>query len=365
MSVEYNPPLSLVPLARIEWERLLPVPGQVLVRVGDKVEATDVIARAIQPGKMFAVDAARELGIGRGALPRYMLKTEGQEVREREILAARGGVFKKKCLSPVTGSIRSVVQGRVLLEREPLAIELRASVRGDVVRIIPNMGVVIRATGAFVRGAWSSGTDAYGVLRVATSGRDEPLTPDLLDASCHGAIVVGGSSVTPEAIRLAEDVKVRAIVLGSMDAAMMGLARAATFPVMVTQGMGDIPMLRSMFDLFKVHQGREAVIMQRQMTRGAMRPELFIPLPLEGGKALPLDEIAAQPLKVGSQVAVTRAPYAGAVGRVVELPKLSVDADTGIRFRGVTVLLSDGEQIMVPLTNLDLLAVAPIGPDED
>jgi len=42
-------------------ERLLPEPGQVLVDVGDFVQATDVVARLSLPSGLGAVDVAREL----------------------------------------------------------------------------------------------------------------------------------------------------------------------------------------------------------------------------------------------------------------------------------------------------------------
>ena len=338
------------------------MPGQVLVRVGDKVEAMDVIARALQPGRMFAIDAARALGIGNSALPRYMLKTESEEVQAREVLAVRGGLLKKRCVSPVAGTIRAVVQGRILVEREPMAVELRAYVRGEVSRLISNYGVAVRTTGAVIRGAWGSGKDAYGVIRVVVTERDQVLTKDLVDASCHGAIVVGGSSVTAEALDVAEDVNARAVVVGGMDSSLIEKARSMSYPVFVTQAMGRWPILLDLFHLFKLHQGREAVIMQNQVLRGVARPEMLISLPT--GALAPLaSELGPRILGAGERVGLTRPPYTGLAGEVVGMPEIAIDSETGLQFRGVDVLLDDGRSVTVPVTNLDLIERVPASPE--
>jgi len=355
--MEYYPPVSEIPFAQIEWERLLPVPGQVLVQVGDRTEAMDIIARALRPGPMFAINAARALGIGNSVLPRYMVKREGEDVRKDEVLAARGGLFglfRKTCASPVAGSILSIVHGRILLETEPMAIELRAYLRGEVVKVIPNYGAVIRTTGALVRGVWGTGKEAYGIARVVVDERDQPLTADLIDVSCHGAIVIGGSSVDQEALEQAAEINVRAVVTGGIDAQLMEFAGSLSFPVLVTQGLGELPMAASTFQLFWTHQGREAVIMEREAAWGTTRPEIVIALPMDRTTPPP---IASQsvPLEVGSRVHITRSPYAGLIGKVTSSSEMMRDDETDIRFRGIRVTLDDGRNVQVPLANLDLI----------
>jgi len=351
----YRPPVGVVAFARLEWERLLPIPGQVLVRVGDKLEATDVVARALQPGALYALNAARALGVGNSALPRYMVKAEGEDVQERQVLAAKGGIFglfRKKCVAPVSGSIAAVAQGRILLEREPVTIELRANVRGEVISVIPDRGAVIASTGALVRGAWSSGKEGYGIVRVIGE-REKPLTADLIDSSCHGAVVVGGASVTREALDKAQEVKVRAIVVGGLDANLRERAAGLDYPVVAMQGFGELPMSISAYALFEKHQGREAMVAPRQSARASARPEIMIALPsdqeairaaAQWGEATP-----------GSRVLLTRSPYAGLAGQVADEPQRLQDPDTGIVFWGVHVLLDDGRKLAVPLTNLDLI----------
>lgn len=353
--MEYRPPVCVIPFAQLERDRVLAVPGQVLVGVGDRVESLDLIARALKPGALYALDAARDLGIGNSALPRYMSKTEGEEVKANQVLAARGGIaglFRRRCVSPVTGTISSVVQGRILLEQEPLAVELRAYIRGQVSKVIPNYGVTIRTTGASVLGLWSSGEEAYGIVRVMVEERQQPLTPDCLDSNCHGAIVVGGSAVTEEALRAAEALKVRAVVVGGMDTALIDLARSCAFPVIVTQGMGEHPILAEMFQLFRQHQGREAAVLKTSLRGGMERPEILIPLPAEQGQ-MPLWEPHA--LEPDAYVTITRMPYQGQNGQVTSTPERLCDPNSGLQFVGVRVLLDSGQTVVVPLTNLHVI----------
>jgi hypothetical protein len=339
----------------------LPVPGQILVRPGDKVEAMDIIARALSPGRLYAVDAARALGVGNPALTRYMLKTEGEDVQADEVLAARKGLLSKRCVSPVSGTIRSVAQGRILVEREPLTIELRSYVRGEVARLIPNMGAIIRTTGALLRGAWGTDQEAYGTIRVVAEDRDQILTEDLLDASCHGAIVVGGANVTEAALELAEEVSVRGVVVGGMDSSLIDLAESRSFPVIVMQELGHSPMLYDTFQLFKLHQGRESVIMRRASVRGLSRPEILISLPGDQ-EAPPLEDLEAVALGPGCRVQLTRPPYVGFAGVVLDEPGMVIDADSSLQFRGVAVRLDDGRDIVAPVTNLALIVGSESSP---
>lgn len=354
--MEYQPPVGMISSAQIEWTRTLPMPGQVFARVGDRVEAMDIVARGLEPGPVVAVNAARLLGIGLTALPRYMVKREGERVKERDVLAARGGIFglfRRKCLSPVAGTILAVAQGRILLEQEPSTVELRAYARGEVIQVVPNRGVVIRTTGALIRGAWSSGKEAYGILRVVVEEPDEPLTADLVDASWHGAIVVGGSIIQAETLKQAAELSVRAIVAGSMDAASRKLAVSLPFPVVITEGFGDLVMAEPIFRLLHRHQGREAVVVQRANSLGASFPEIFVSLPAEQDKIVETPLFA--PLAEGSRVHLLRPPYMGLTGQVASAPSMIRDAGTSLSFWGVRIQLDDGRMVGVPITNLELL----------
>ncbi len=353
--MEYCPPVCVVPFTEISLERVLPAPGQVLVRVGDKVDATDVIARALQPGALCALNAARILGVGYAALPRFVLKHEGEEIKTNDLLAARGGIlglFRKKVVSPVSGTLLAVTQGRILLEEGATSVELRAGVRGEVIKVMPNHGATIRTMGAMVYGAWGSGPESYGVIHLLVADRMTPLTADLIDVSCHGAIIVGGSSLDEAALQQATEMRVRAIIVGSLPTSLLERVQQLAFPVMATEGLGVIPMAEPAFRLLRQHQGREAVIVQQKVAWGVSRPKLLIPLPAEGQ---PQHQAQSLPLARGMHVRLLRAPYAGEIGEVTSAPQMMEEPHTHLRFHGILVRLDRGRTAMVPATNVEIV----------
>lgn len=359
--MEYRLPVYLTSFAQIDLERALPTPGQVLAHVGDKVDSTDVIAQALHPGSLFAVNAARVLGVGNVALPNYMLKKEGEEVKANQVLAARGGILgflRRTCVSPVAGRVVSVAHGRVLIEKTPEPLDLRAAMRGEVVSVTQGMGAVIRATGAQFYASWGALPENYesspGVLRVVVSGREERLTADLIDVSCHGAIVIGGSGVDQDALSQAEEMNVRAVVVGSVDAGLK--IESWSYPIVATEGFGSsVPMAEPTFQLLRMHQGREAVIVAQHTGWMQSRPQVIIPLPIDANRISTSARLESD-LTIGARVRLTRFPYAGMTGQVADTPSLRKDAETGCQFLGVKIILNrdDGyEEIVAPLTNLE------------
>jgi hypothetical protein len=83
------------------------------------------------------------------------------------------------------------------------------------------------------------------------------------------------------------------------------------------------------------------------------RPEILIPLP--HGNMTPSVPAVGQALSPGQQVRITRAPWDGLTGEVVEiLPTPQVIAN-GLRLPTARVRLSDDRTGLVPLANLELL----------
>ncbi|MGE5192290.1 MAG: hypothetical protein ACM3U2_07275, partial [Deltaproteobacteria bacterium] len=60
--------------------RILPIQGEVLVKVGDRVSARDVVALTLLPGPITPVNVANLLSISPGDLPAAMLVNPGDTV---------------------------------------------------------------------------------------------------------------------------------------------------------------------------------------------------------------------------------------------------------------------------------------------
>jgi len=109
----------------------LPLPGTVLVAVGDLVQSNQPVARAELPGKVYPLNLANQLGVAPDEIKEYLIKKEGESVRKDDILAENKPLikwFKTEIKSPITGTVESLsaITGQVLLREPPRVLELLA-----------------------------------------------------------------------------------------------------------------------------------------------------------------------------------------------------------------------------------------------
>lgn len=345
------------PLTTILRERLLPARGQVLVQAGELVGPADVIARCQLPGQMRVIDASRTLGVRRDLAGKYIRKAEGNAVQAGEVLASPGGLFgrlRRACRAPVAGQVIAVRNGLVLIEESATTFELVAHWKGQVTNIMPNLGVVISMVGSLIQGVWGSGGEAEGILKVLVDSPQKPLRAHAIDVSCHGSLVVAGRILEEKALEQAAEAKVRGVIAGSVNANLRPLLESLPFPVMITDGFGAIPMSEPIFSLLHSNVGREAMLSADSQTRrGGRRPELVIPLRAE--QSPPKEESRPIALQVGMRVRLLRAPHLGAWGTVTDLPSLPQLVGSGARLPVAEVKLDNGEEVRVPVVNLELI----------
>jgi len=127
-------------------------------------------------------------------------------------------------------------------------------------------------------------------------------------------------------------------------------------------------MARRTFDLLGSKVGRRASCSgETQIRAGVIRPEVIVPLtppPLppprrgegEGGGAEEgVSVVVGGGLKVGDQIRIIREPYFGQICRVSALPADLRLLPTGSKARVLEAELDDGQQIIIPRTNVELL----------
>jgi hypothetical protein len=230
---------------------------------------------------------------------------------------------------------------------------VRAHLPGTVSNVMPRMGVLIETVGALIQGVWGNGKESFGVLKVVVEQPDQPLRARSIDVACHGAVLVGGSTLDRAALQQALELQVRGIVIGGLDPALVRVAREMPFPIVVTEGLGRSPMASSIFRLLRTNDGREVAISGRTQLRwGAICPEVVISLPTRSASPPPPPGAS---LEVGMQVRVICEPAMGAVGAVRYLPPHPVILETGARVWGAVVALEEDEEQFVPFFNLELL----------
>lgn len=358
--------------------RVLPINGDVLVQVGQKVAARDVVAQTFMPGDVTPVNVANLLSIGAADVPGCMLKKEGEMVAVGETLARTKGMFgffKAECESKVAGTIESISQvtGQVMIRGEPLPVQVRAYLTGEVIEVIPGSGVVIESEVTFVQGIFGIGGEAYGNIQMACDKSAQNLTPDRLKPEMKGAIVIGGARVTAEAIKRAVEIGAAALVTGGIDdqdlrdflgydlgVAITG-AEQVGLTLIITEGFGDIAMADRTFELLASRAGEDAAVNgATQIRAGVMRPEVIVPWSgrphpnlLPGGEGATDSQTSV--LSEGATVRIIRDPYFGMIGSAAALPSDPQVLGSGSKARVLTVRLASGETVTVPRANVELI----------
>lgn len=374
--IEFVPQLPetrVTPFIRIRRERKLPIPGEVLVKPGTRVGALDVVARAYPPKQRRALSLTRILGVREADVPKRLLKQVGDPVEAREIIIAKPinlGLQRLVYRAPEAGQIAAIQGSWMVLDVYGPPYDLLALYRGTVIALMPRGGVVIDAQGALLQGAWGSGKEAVGLVRLVARTPDEMLHADALGADARGAILVAGGGVSEAALRRAEEVRASGIVTGSLAPELRLLAGQIGVPVLVTEGFGQRPMSAPAFELLQTLNRQEAALNARFALRGrgAQRPELFVPAPLsrisqdEDGKS---EAPRTDSLRVsrGARVRGICEPYLGRVGTIAEEPSLKwIKTPSGVPLPGALIEWLDvGEESgkafveMVPWANLELI----------
>ena len=371
MAQAYTPGLAVSNGTTIRKERKLPLPGDVLVDVGDEVAADTVIATTHLPGTVHLVNIASALSVPEGDVGHHLTVEVGCPVAADEVIAETKGLFgffKSQCRAPVAGVLESVsvVTGQAILREPPTPLEVHGYARGKVVEVLGGEGVVVEVHGAYVQGIIGLGGEAVGELACAVDDPAAPLGAAALTAEHRGKVVIGGGRIETAAVRRAQELGVTALVAGGIDDAdlrellgyELGVAITGTedlgVTLVVTEGFGDIAMARRTFDLLTAHVGALASVNgATQIRAGVLRPEIVIPLEGAGDEASASGPMTLEP---GATVRIIREPRFGAVGRVVELPVDLTVIGTEARVRTAEIELEDGTRVTAPRANIELMA---------
>ncbi|MBL8076292.1 MAG: hypothetical protein JNL29_18160 [Nitrospira sp.] len=371
MAHSYTPGLTVTEQTVVHRRRMLPLPGKVLVAVGDRVRSDQVVAKAELPGKVFPINLANQLSVTPGEMKGYLTKREGDLVTTDEILAENKPLikwFKTEIRSPVSGTIESIssVTGQVLLREPPRVLELLAYVDGTITETIPQQGVVVQTTCSLVQGIFGIGGETSGDIVIAVKAPDEPLMPNHLTAAMKGKVVVGGSFLSAETMKQAKAVGVAGVVVGGIHdedlRALLGydLGVAITgteqvgFTLILTEGFGTIPMAAKTFKLLSSHAGQKASISgATQIRAGVIRPEIIIP---QGeGQTKTAIQSQREGIRVGDPVRIIRDPMFGRIGEVSALPSELTKIATESEVRVLEVKFADGKTVVIPRTNIEVI----------
>jgi hypothetical protein len=373
MAHAYTPGLKVTRKTVLRKERRLPLPGEVVVKVGDKVSAETVVAKTELPGNVQPINVAGLLSIPPQEINSVMIKKVNDPVKKGEPIAESKsffGLFKNTVTSPVDGYIESIsnITGQVILREPPIPITVNAYIDGTVVEVILNEGVVVETTASFIQGIFGIGGETIGEILVVAKSPDEELTKEKITPEMKGKILIGGSYVTSEALREAVKCGVKGVVVGAIDDKNLkdflgydiGVAITGNeqkgITLMITEGFGKLPMAKRTFELFLELNGKKASMNgATQIRAGVIRPEVIVAIPEEQIVSEESEEELSQGLAIGTIVRVIREPYFGRIGKVTALPPELQIIETEAKVRVLELEFDNGERVIVPRANVEII----------
>ncbi|MFC2053343.1 hypothetical protein ACFLV7_03470 [Chloroflexota bacterium] len=340
------------PIVNIRRERTLQIPGKILVRRGQSVNAMDPIVEGILNPKHLVLNIARGIGVSVGEVDQHLQCGVGVHFLKGDIIAGPVGRSRRVVRAPESGWVIQIATGKILYEIETMPFQILAGLSGNVVEIISNRGAVVETTGALIQGVWGNELIGSGNLVVRANTPDEVLSANKLDISLRGTIVAVGTCEDEEVLKTAESLPLRGLIFASLRPDLIPTAVEIKVPVILMEGFDNCPMNVAAFELLIRNNGHTVCVNAQAWDRyKGTRPEIIIPkLHLEGKAST--DVIMS--FCPDQAVRVTRAPNAGQIGRLVNLIGYTV-MPSGIRTQAAEVLMENDLVNVIPLANLEIL----------
>lgn len=378
----YYPPLAWN--IQMQVERYLPMPGEVLIAAGQRVESDAPVARTSLPGRPRLYNLAQFFEMSPKEVRKLMLKEINSRLAEDDLIAQKKGFRGKQFRAPFMSILSAYDEETAYLSLTPLPtpLVLEAYVRGIVSSTVPGYGVKIDLRANYVRGAIGIGGERHGVLRAMVTDPNQSITPDSIDARTTYFILLGGAMITAEALQKAVEMKVRGIITGSIReeelTKFLEYRRRESFyrvgkngwrfpadinvadsplTLVLTEGFGQRPMASRIFEMLTGQNGLEISINgTTRLRRGWQRPEIIAPVSsqLDAGRNptdLSLTTRLPQP---NALVRLINPTYLGVLARVISLPQRR-HASSSASDRMVEVEVGGGRRLLLPAVDMEVI----------
>ena len=347
------PVTHILPLAAIRHNRMLPVKGSVLVRAGQKVAATDVIAEANLAPEHIVLDVARGLGVAPNKAAGYIQRKIGDEITKDSIVASRGGLVSRTVRSPQAGYLVAISAGQILIEVKNQPYQLLAGIPGEILSVEADFGGVVETTGAWIQGVWGNGKINHGPLSVIAKEPGHILSAGEFNRNHKGSIILAGHCNQPKVLEVSASLPIRGLILASMAPKLVAQAIIMPYPIIIIEGFGELEMNSAAYTLLSTNETRDVTINAESLNRYEdTRPEIIIPLEASGNPPIPRSLETFNP---GQRVRVLRSPHIGAIGTIETLLPGLTRLPSGLRAPSVNIELDGGEKMVVPLANIEVL----------
>lgn len=341
----------------LQLKRYLPrrLKGSTDVSKGQEVSPVSVVARAEMDQGYHVFDGRAALDISADEVTEYVTVGLGVQVRRTAPLLEKPKRFGRNQIvdSPVEGILEDIIDGRLLIRRTPREQLVRSALNGWIVHVESGRGVEIETTGSQIEVAWGCGKEGYGDLEIIGQLPDSLPEKGEVTDKAQASILVFGRVDSSEMIEHAIARGARGLIIGSMTADVF--ARAGTFevPIYLTDGVHRSGMSAPIFDL--LNKGRHKTVSLLGIESGkTRRPEVVIS---ESRQSVDMSLVkpSFSEVAVGQPVRLLRPPYVGEIGKIHAVYTHARQSEMNYLTAGADVMLSDGNVVFVPDSNLDII----------
>lgn len=356
----YTSGLIIKENTKITKTRLLPIKGEILCNIGDKVDFNTIIGRSEIKGNLFTYPFAKELGINSKDIYKFLLCKKDEKVAKNQILGETSSffnIFKNKVQCPYEGIIEYINDetGNIGIRLNSTILELNSYINGTIEEIIPNEGVIISTYGTYIQGIFGIGSEKQGKLIII---EDDTNIPDLKDN-----IVVYNDNIDIEFLHRIEDLGAIGLITGAINDTVLkeyinkdlGVAitgdEKTKLTIILTEGYGNIPINNKTYNILKkINNKFVSINGQTQIRAGVIRPEII----QVNNNTCEIEETIDHDLNIGSKVRIISEPYLCQYGTITKIYDKPIELETKAIVNCVEVDLSD-KKVIIPRTNIELI----------
>jgi hypothetical protein len=328
----------------------LPYPGRVLTKEDQYLNPGDIIAEAEIPGQVIMLDIAKGLGLSPEETKDCLIRGVDENLEEGDVIAQCEKTLPRLFRAPLDGKIISYHKGQMALATSKEKFLLHAKMIGSVVEVIPEYGAVLSAKGSLIQGMWGNGRSGSGTLEVLDSAMGTPLEASMLEDMTNGQVLMGSTLLDQDFLKASQEKEIAGLILSSLSPDLIEPVLTVSFPVILLQGFGKIPIAEDISDLLQSNNGSLVSVNanHRDNLKGQC-PEIIVPK--EEGN-LEKSFGFRKKIEVGDRVRMISGKAIYQTGKVVELLETDQVFENGLTLPTAIVKLQSLEKIKVPQQNL-------------
>ncbi len=334
----------------IHRTRMLEGPGYVLVGEGSFVEPDDILAEMLLPGKIHILDLEHSLSLSPEDVESNLVRNYGETIQEGDIIAKNDHALSRLVRAPIVGTLIKYRPGKVAIASNQEVFQLRAGLAGEVIKVIPEFGAVLSATGFLVQGLWGNGRSSSGILTMIDQQVWEENGKDDFEFIHERPVVVSKKCLQVNFLDFIAAQEVSGFVTGSLAPELLELALSLNFPILVLQGFGDLSVDDATFSFFQDREGSHVSIDASPWDSfSGQSPEVF--LPDKNHKPAKTFDLHSK-IEAGQFVRILAGKAQGLSGEVITVSEKQSRFESGLVLRFAVILLPDGQTMRVAVKNL-------------